>query len=305
MTWVGSIGAWKTTEDAFLRRHYKEQGAKFCAENLTGRSISAIHRRVAKIGLATPNRIISEAALSRIDDTIRRAYTSERKRGFSGECAKRLGMSPRWVSERAIALGLVAGSGGSQWSEAEREFAEAQPMMPPKNLSIAMRKRGWRRTPTAIAAMRQAGLIAKDDPGFFSGASLAVAMGVDEKTVQRWIRSGMLAAKPRGTHRTESQGGDTFIIHEHDVARFIVENASSISLAKIEPNKAWFIDLMARCAAATFNGLRDKGQRIYALAKARPDLSHAQIADMMDSTPGAVSVTISKLRGAERLRVAA
>jgi DNA-binding transcriptional regulator GbsR (MarR family) len=89
------------------------------------------------------------------------------------------------------------------------------------------------------------------------------------------------------------------------VARFVVENPGSINLAKLEPNKAWFIDLMARCAASTSEGVRDKGQRIYALANARPDLSHAQIADMTGSTQKAVSVTISKLRSAERQRVAA
>lgn len=305
MTWVGSIGAWKTTEDAFLRKHYNEQGAKFCSEKLAGRTKSAVHARARVIGIQTPRSLMMANVPQQIDDAIRRAYNGERPHGFSKACADRLGVKPRWVSERAVALGLVAGRSGSHWSEAELAFIEANPMMPPAQVAKSMRRRGWHRTPTAVAFQRLHGKVSTEDPAFFSGAGLAMAMGVDQKTVSGWIRKGLLIAKPRGTQRTDAQGGDTFIIHERDVARFVVENPGSINLAKLEPNKAWFIDLMARCAASTSEGVRDKGQRIYALANARPDLSHAQIADMTGSTQKAVSVTISKLRTAERQRVAA
>ena len=43
--------AWKCSEDAFLRKNYRQHGARYCAEHLSGRTIAAIHRRVSKIGL--------------------------------------------------------------------------------------------------------------------------------------------------------------------------------------------------------------------------------------------------------------
>lgn len=46
---------------------------------------------------------------------------------------------------------------------------------------------------------------------------LAQLMGIDSHIVTRWIRTGLLRAKCRGTRRTPQQGGDSYAIRPADV----------------------------------------------------------------------------------------
>ncbi len=47
--------------------------------------------------------------------------------------------------------------------------------------------------------------------------------------------AGHLKAKRRWTERTEQQGGDTYLIHEKDVRRFILKHPTEIDLRKVRP----------------------------------------------------------------------
>src|SRR4051812_1584622 len=60
-------GAWSHAELEQLRRHYRERGAKGCAELLPGRSESAIINRARTLGLqrTKPQWLASELALLR------------------------------------------------------------------------------------------------------------------------------------------------------------------------------------------------------------------------------------------------
>ena len=132
-----------------------------------------------------------------------------------------------------------------------------------------------------------------------------MAMGVSTATITGWIGKGMLRASRRGWNRTEAQHGDGYTIHERDVAAFIVQNTAHVSLAKMEPNKFWLIDLLARCAAPASATGRQKRDAIVQLAEVRPDLTPAQIAEMTGSTPNSVSSTLSKARSDARSQEAA
>jgi hypothetical protein len=173
------------------------------------------------------------------------------------------------------------------------------------SISRQMRRRGWHRSPSAVAYMRSTGRVEMVDPHQFTAAGLAAAMGVTTTIVTGWITKGLLLASRRGTARTEAQHGDGYVIHERAVAQFVVQHPGSISLAKLEPNKVWFIDLMARCAAPASTSGRQKRDVIVQIAQARPDLTPERIAEMVDSTPNSVSSTISQAKAAERRQVAA
>ena len=74
----------------------------------------------------------------------------------------------------------------------------------------------------------------KCDPSFYSGKGLAQALGIDSHVVARWIKSGHLKAQLRGTARNEQQGGDTCLIRENDVRRFVLDHPTEIDLRKVD-----------------------------------------------------------------------
>src|ERR1035438_3220876 len=100
--------------------------------------------------------------------------------------------------------------------------------------------------------------------------SLAQALGIDPHAVTRWIKSGHLKAKFRGTARGPQQNGDSYLIQEKDVRRFILENPTEIDLRKVD--QLWFLDLITNglvraardsqqfnCLIARTNGLMLSG----------------------------------------------
>lgn len=71
---------------------------------------------------------------------------------------------------------------------------------------------------------------------------MALCFGVDATTVTRWIRTGMLRARPRGTLRTQAQGGDQWLVFEPELRRFVLEYLGEIHLGKAD--KHWFVSLL-------------------------------------------------------------
>ena len=90
----------------------------------------------------------------------------------------------------------------------------------------------------------------KHDGSFYSAYSLAQALGIDPHAVTRWIKSGDLKANFRGTARGPQQNGDSYLIQEKDVRRFILEHPTEIDLRKVD--QLWFLDVLTNgfvCAA--------------------------------------------------------
>jgi hypothetical protein len=222
-------------EDAFLHENYKRRGARWCADRLPGRTKQAIYSRARQLKLSRDVQPIRRQSNDFIDAIIRRYYTGERPPGFVNTCSRQVGRDRSWVSHRA-------------WTQAELEYVSGRPLVSLHNLSKRMARKGWRRTPGAIAEIRKTGLVETTDPAQFSAAGLAAAMGVTTKAVTNWIDRGLLKATRRGWEITSPIKGDGYTIHERDVAAFVIRYPAHVSLAKMEPNKFWFLDLLSRHA---------------------------------------------------------
>ena len=148
---------------------------------------------------------------------------------------------PHWaLKKRARELGL-ARTKEKPWSEPELEILERYAWMSDERIRLKLKAAGHSRTVTAIH-LKLKRMQFKDDPSFYSANGLAQALGIDNHTVARWIRAGHLKAKRRGTERTQQQGGDSYLIHEKDVRRFILKHPTDIDLRKVD--QLWFLDLI-------------------------------------------------------------
>jgi hypothetical protein len=178
-----------------------------------------------------------------IDQLIREIYLNHRdaKTGFGVRpLAKKVGM-PHWaLKKRARELGL-ARTKELPWSEPELATLARYAWMSDERIRLKLKAAGYARTVTAIH-LKLKRMKFKHDGSFYSACSLTQALGIDPHAVTRWIKSGHLKAKFRGTARTEQQNGDSYLIQEKDVRRFILEHPTDIDLRKVD--QLWFIDLI-------------------------------------------------------------
>ncbi len=234
-----------------------------------------------------------------IDDVIRRAYSGSRPYGFIAKAARSVNRTPCWVIKRAARLGFKpASKADREWSQEESDFADQRAMMKAEVVSRLMSIKGWKRTAIAIAHRRSTGDLASTDPAILTRRGLSHALGVSVEVVDRWTNSGLLIPQ-----RGSDVKRDACLFHELDIAAFIVRNPGEIVLGRLEKSKAWFIDLMARCAAPQIDVKGSKLAKLEALLAARPELRAAQLAEMLDTTADSIVVMQSKLR--TRIRDAA
>ena len=186
-----------------------------------------------------------------IDQLIREIYLNRRNaktRPGIRLLSKRVGM-PHWaLKKRARELGL-ARTKELPWSERELEILARYAWMSDERIRLKLKAAGYVRTVTGIH-LKLKRMRFKHDESFYSASGLAQALGIDSHAVTRWIKSGHLKAKLRGTARTEQQNGDIYLIHEKDVRRFILEHPTDIDLRRVD--QIWFLDLITNglvCAA--------------------------------------------------------
>jgi hypothetical protein len=144
-----------------------------------------------------------------IDQLIREIYLNHRDaktRPGIRPLAKKVGM-PHWaLKKRARELGL-ARTKELPWSERELEIVARYAWMSDERIRLKLKAAGYARTVTAIH-LKLKRMRFKHDGSFYSANGLAQALGIDSHAVARWIKSGHLKAKRRGTARTEQQNGD-------------------------------------------------------------------------------------------------
>ena len=178
-----------------------------------------------------------------IDRLIRETYHNRReaKTRFNiRPLAKKVGMPPWALKKRARELGL-ARTKELPWSEAELGILARYAWMSDERMRLKLKAAGYSRTVTGIH-LKLKRMRFKHDGSFYSAYSLAQALGIDPHAVTRWIKSGHLQAKFRGTARGPQQNGDSYLIQEKDVRRFILEHPTEIDLRKVD--QLWFLDLV-------------------------------------------------------------
>lgn len=157
-------------------------------------------------------------------------------RGRSQEIAARLKV-PRWVvNRRAAALGLSRPK-DRPWSAGDEAHVEAN--FHHTSVKTLARKLG--RSPTAVQLKAKRLGLRKYDEGY-TALSLAEALGVDPHWVLARIRSGKLRASRRHTERTAQQGGDSWLITDEAVVKFVRDHPYDIDLRKVD--SLWFMDLI-------------------------------------------------------------
>lgn len=237
---------WTGREEKLLRLHYPIGGVSLCLQHLPGRTASSIYNRVGQLGLrialadgkAPQDRTKWETSLF-IDGLIKTTYQTRPDKMAVQNCSNVVGRPRWWVSKRAAQLGLVTPRFKElPWSEAEIEFISDNAHKTPCALRRLMTNKGFARSETAISLKIKRLHLDRTDPHHLNANQLSEAMGVDRKTVGRWIEKGLLKAKRRESTDTD----DFWWIHRKHVRAFIEDNVAIVDVRKVD--KFWFIDLL-------------------------------------------------------------
>ena len=180
---------------------------------------------------------------AQIDQRIREIYLhhhNAKSRPGIRKLADQVGI-PHWALKKsARELGL-ARTKEKPWSEPELAILARYAWMSDERIRLKLKAAGYARTVTGVH-LKLKRMRFKCDPSFYSGKGLAQALGIDSHVVTRWIKTGHLRAQRRGTARSEQQGGDTYVIREKDVRRFVLDHPTEIDLRKVD--QLWFLDLI-------------------------------------------------------------
>jgi hypothetical protein len=247
---------WTTPEIAIVRAHYAAHGVEACMQLLKTRTRGSIYQQAAKLGLSSrperagkPKRHYQINAFT--DHAIRAVYENNPEKLAVRKLADRIGRQRWWVSKRAQQLGLVTPRfKEAAWTDEEMELLDAHAHKNAQVIARIFKARGYSRTATAINLQRKRKALgvtaSRNSAGLYSANQVAILMGVDSKTITRWIRVGMLNARKRGTERTEVQGGDEWEVTLADVRIFVVGNPNSVDLRKVD--RLWFIEMLGKAA---------------------------------------------------------
>jgi hypothetical protein len=170
-----------------------------------------------------------------MDGLLRRMYDPT-VRGRSQEIAVRLKV-PRWaVNRRAAVLGLSRPK-DRPWSAQDEAYLDGNF----HHTSVKTLSRTLCRSSTAVKLKAKRLGLRKYGEGY-TAFSLAEALGVDPHWVLARIRSGKLQASHRHTERTSQQGGDSWLITDEAVVKFLRDYPYDIDLRKVD--NLWFMDLI-------------------------------------------------------------
>ena len=133
----------------------------------------------------------------------------------------------------------------ADWSQAEEEYLSKNY---PRKGWVAIQnclKRingGIHRTPCAIVLKAKRLHINKRSDGL-TMRMMEDLLGVDHHKIERWMHLGFLAAKRKGTNRTEVQGGDMWHFEPRIIREFVITHPEEIDVRRVEPIN--FIYLLA------------------------------------------------------------
>jgi hypothetical protein len=103
------------------------------------------------------------------------------------------------TEKRARELGLSR-TKELPWNEAELAILSRYAWMSDERIRLKLKAAGYARAVTAVH-LKLKRMRFKHDGSFYSANGLAQTLGIDPHAVTRWIKSGHLKAKFRGTER--------------------------------------------------------------------------------------------------------
>jgi Helix-turn-helix domain len=287
---------WTAEDEAFLREHFPKQGARFCATKLR-RSRGTVNWKARSLGLSVHGGSgVPIEPSEAVDAAIRAAYRRPAGDGARARLAAQFGLSPTWISARALKIGArKARPQRRPWTAPELEIVATHAKASSVTISRALKAAGFKRSASGVDHIRKTRPPDPTDAPFYTIPEAADLLGVCKDVLHRWIRLGMLRPYAGGQ---ENDGG-RLVVSDETLARFIVEHPSAVDLAKIQiaGSSAWFIDLLARKGTvATLTAAESQVERIIALVNARPELLHdrRQVALLLEIPFESCTVTISQ-----------
>ena len=177
-----------------------------------------------------------------MDAAIVAAYGKLERKGHIVALATRLGRPVHYVTQRALALGLVPPRFKQpRWTHAENDLIASAAHLSLSGLRLRLRRAGFKRSEAAIKGQLKRLGVSRVDENRCSAAGLAQLLGVQPRRVCRWIEEGLLRATARnGAHEP---GGRVFSIHRRDVRRFLIDNAGAVDLRRADA--VWLVELLS------------------------------------------------------------
>lgn len=236
---------WSEGDLAIMREHWAVLGTVRVRPMLSiWRSEGCIQGKAKRMGLSrtgkrAPYQRYAQSDL--IDHQIRAAYAT----GTPGEIkalSARLGRGAGWIKWRAMQLGCrPVRIKEPNWAPEEDAIVEAMEGRGVAAIRNALRKAGYQRGLKAVyQRLRTRGLDLHGDDHMTLPA-IAHAMGLDDKSVDRWVRVYGLKTTTRRNYRGEKM--HIRWVSRAELRRFILENLVYVDIRKAD--KFWLVDLLA------------------------------------------------------------
>lgn len=242
-------GLWSEEEVAALRRLYPEHGGVGCVP-LLNRPLGAIYVKARTLGLQAPRDAARSNLRKRVpehvDAQIRAFYTrgGPVTRGELTEFCARLGRTRQSVRDRALLLGLaVPRYKEPNWTADEDAIVREWAHLVPRRVQLKLNEAGYTRSAAAVAIRMKRIEADRTNYDGYSARQLAELLGVDTKTVTRWIERGLRATR-RGTARTDAQHGDEWVITPRSFRMLVKDNVAEYAKHSRKADPFWLLETL-------------------------------------------------------------
>jgi hypothetical protein len=184
----------------------------------------------------------------RIDEALIRAY-EKLHRGDIGAVkatAQRLGLTYGWAKWRAMKLGCIRPKQGAFWSEEEDVILAEYAELGLKTVQNRLRAAGFNRSQSAILGRCERRRIHREHPELMTASAAADLLGLDNKTVGRWIRTDGLKATKRRLQTPEDEPGSpqNWAISRKNLAAWLRDHPGQWDVHRVRDHY-WIVELLA------------------------------------------------------------